>query len=491
MFGLGLISRPRLARMDLTRIAVESSPPRRRLSAREPRKTGRGNTVSARAKRASKAAPQPVGDVVELFAGVGGFRLGLEGKPGSWRGPEDEPGQWRVTWSNQWEPSTKAQHAFDCYASRFADGIHCNQDISTVELDDIPSHDLLVGGFPCQDYSVAKPLNQSKGIAGKKGVLWWQIHRILEEKRPSFALLENVDRLLKSPGNQRGRDFAIILSTMSALGYLVEWRVINAAEYGLPQRRRRVFIVGRRLDTLGSMDQFDGFEWITSTGALARALPCTSPNGVATHPADFKITGEPHEVSASFGLGLAVSPFLNAGVVLNGDVWTRNVVPQYDGPSSHLADILQSDEQVPEEFFIAEDRLGEPDSPATGTWRYLKGSKKEERTHKGSGTSYLYAEGPLPFPDPTERAARTILTGEGGSAPSRFKHVVQSESGRFRRLTPVELERLNGFPDDWTEGMSPVKRAFCMGNALVVDVVRRIGLVLADDLAKIKAKTTV
>lgn len=447
--------------------------------------------MTARSKRAPEAAPQPVGDVIELFAGVGGFRLALEGRPDGWRAPNDEPGPWRVTWSNQWEPSTKAQHAFDCYASRFTEGVHCNQDIATVDLADIPEHDLLVGGFPCQDYSVAKPLNQAHGIAGKKGVLWWEIHRILEEKRPRFVLLENVDRLLKSPGNQRGRDFAIILATMSDLGYLVEWRVINAAEYGFPQRRRRVFIVGRRIGTLADVEQFDGFEWVVSDGALARALPCAAPNGVATHPADFTIEGEPYEITESFGLGRKTSQFLNAGVMLNRKVWTRNVVPTYAGAAMTLGEVVDSEDSVPDEYFIPEDKLGDPGSPTTGTWRYLKGGKREERTHKGSGTTYLYTEGPLSFPDPTNRPARTVLTGEGGSAPSRFKHVIQTESGRFRRLTPVELERLNGFPDGWTDGMSPVRRAFCMGNALVVGVVERIGAVLADDLAKIKAEASV
>ncbi len=447
--------------------------------------------MTARAKRAEEAAQQPVGDVIELFAGVGGFRLGLEGKPKGWRANGDRPGPWRVTWSNQWEPSTKAQHAFECYSARFAEGIHRNEDIASVDLKDIPDHDLLVGGFPCQDYSVAKPLNQAQGIQGHRGVLWWEIHRILEAKRPRFVLLENVDRLLKSPGRQRGRDFAIILATMSDLGYLVEWRVINAADYGFPQRRRRVFIVGRRIDASFDHHRIDGFGWIVSDGTLARSLPCTSPNGAATHPHDFTIVGEPHEVSATFGAGLRISPFLNAGVMCDRKVWTRAVVADHTGEKTLLSDVLQPHEEVPKEYFIAQERLGDPESPPPGTWRYLKGSKKEERIHKGSGTAYLYTEGALPFPDPLDRSARTVLTGEGGSAPSRFKHVVLSPDGRHRRLTPVELERLNGFPDGWTAGMSDVKRAFCMGNALVVGVVERIGTVIAEDLAKLKSEAPV
>jgi DNA (cytosine-5)-methyltransferase 1 len=442
--------------------------------------------MSPRTKRAATAAAQPVGDVVELFAGVGGFRLGLEGRPEGWRTAGDRMGRWRVTWANQWEPSTKTQHAFDCYAERFKTGTHCNKDIATVDADEVPDHDLLVGGFPCQDYSVAKPLNQAHGIQGRKGVLWWEIHRLIEAKRPSFVLLENVDRLLKSPGKQRGRDFAVILATMRDLGYLVEWRVVNAAEYGFPQRRRRVFIVGRLIDETFRRDSFDGFRWVTGTGVLARALPCTSPNGSDAHEPTLELQEDLYEVSEEFGKGHKISQFLNAGVMLDGKVWTYKVAADYHHDFVKLGAILDDPSEVPDVYYIPSDKLGETENPAPGTWRYLKGSKKELREHKGSGTTYLYTEGPLPMPDPLDRAARTILTGEGGSGASRFKHVVQVPDGRFRRLTPKELERLNGFPDGWTEGMSEIRRAFCMGNALVVGVVERIGDVIAKDLEEIK-----
>jgi hypothetical protein len=102
----------------------------------------------------------------------------------------------------------KSQHAFDCYISHFDTGTHVNDDIGKIPVEEIPDHTLLVGGFPCQDYSVAA--TGAKGIHGKKGVLWWEIKRIIEGKRPRFVLLENVDRLLKSPAKQRGRDFAIM-----------------------------------------------------------------------------------------------------------------------------------------------------------------------------------------------------------------------------------------------------------------------------------------
>src|SRR5680860_623377 len=211
--------------------------------------------------------------VIELFAGVGGFRLGLE-----------NTGNFEVVWSNQWEPGTKRQHASEVYEARFGSDNHSNEDIAEVKTSGIPDADVLVGGFPCQDYSVATTLKNSKGLIGKKGVLWWSIHRIV--------------------------------------------------------------------------------------------------------------------------------------------------------------------------------------------------SKKETRTAK-NGFEYHYTEGGMIFPDALDNASRTIITGEGGKTPSRFKHVVQTAKG-LRRLTPVELERLNMFPDTHTEleGISDTKRAFFMGNALVVGVVEKLGAAL-------------
>lgn len=209
--------------------------------------------------------------VCELFAGVGGFRLGLEAT-----------GNFKVVWSNQWEPSTKIQHASRVYEARFGAANHSNQNIEEVETSTIPDHDILVGGFPCQDYSVATSLKNSKGLLGKKGVLWWSIHRILSEKkdRPKYLFLENVDRLLKSPSVQRGRDFAVMLKSLNELGYAVEWRVINAADYGMPQRRRRVFLLGYHKSTLlhNALEKAPGTEWLLQDGVMADSFPVEKEN---------------------------------------------------------------------------------------------------------------------------------------------------------------------------------------------------------------------
>lgn len=394
--------------------------------------------------------------VIELFAGVGGFRLGLE-----------QTNKYEIVWSNQWEPSTKTQHASLVYESKFGAANHSNADISEVPTNIIPDADMLVGGFPCQDYSVATTLKNSKGLLGKKGVLWWTIHRILSEKTdpPKYLFLENVDRLLKSPSNQRGRDFALMLKSLGDLGYAVEWRVINAADYGMPQRRRRVFFIGYHKSTsvYKKMRLADASAWIHEEGTLSHAFPIGT---VSEKRNSFAISEDLVQVSESFNVDKKSSPFENSGLFIDGKVVTVKTIAAYDGPRSVLEDVLEKT-SVAKEFYIS------PDDYAK--WDYLKGAKKEVRTAK-TGFSYNYSEGGMIFPDALDKASRTIITGEGGKTPSRFKHVVQTTKG-LRRLTPLELERLNMFPDNHTklEGISDTKRAFFMGNALVVGVVEKIG----------------
>ena len=396
--------------------------------------------------------------VVELFAGVGGFRIGLEGASDAYE----------TIWNNQWEPSTVHQDASLVYRARFGSKGHSNQDINVVPTKDIPDHDLLVGGFPCQDYSVASTLSRSGGIEGKKGVLWWQIYRILDEKgdnRPNYVFFENVDRLLGSPAKQRGRDFAIILASLSDLGYTVEWRVINAAEYGMPQRRRRTYIVGYRDGSVvdGKIEELD--KWVLYDGVMAKAFPFEGKEGTASV---FNIEGTIREVSEGFNKGHKDSPFGDAGIMRSRSVYSIDTTPVYEGTTMTLGGNLVDEELVPEEFFIPENEVAK--------WEYEKGAKKIERTSK-EGYKYIFSEGCMAFPDYIDRPSRTIITGEGGSAASRFKHVVLTPSGRYRRLIPIELERLNMFPDNHTlhPDVSDGRRAFLMGNALVCGVVQNIG----------------
>jgi len=405
----------------------------------------------------------PVGNVAELFAGVGGFRIGLA-RAG-----------WKTTFSNQWEPATKAQHASDVYVANFGDDGHTNIDIAKIES--LPRNiDLLVGGFPCQDYSVAKTLNSAKGLKGKKGVLWWEILRLVEDQSPRFVFLENVDRLLKSPSAQRGRDFAVMLKTLGDAGYAIEWRVVNAAEYGFPQRRIRVFIVATKVSKRRKLKSPE--EVISKTGILARALPIEKLDSPIK---EVSLADEVGQISSRFNKSGGSSPFYSAGYYVDGTAYTIKVQAKLASNSEVLGDVIEPDSRVPEEYWVQEKRLKE--------WKYLKGAKSIKRTHKGSGVTYNYAEGKMAFPDLLSNPSRTILTGEGGTTPSRFKHIIKTKKG-YRRLTPVELERLNGFPDNWSKfdadgnQVSDAKRAFFMGNALVIGLIEKIGRVLAAEIKK-------
>ena len=414
--------------------------------------------------------------VIELFAGVGGFRLGLEANN------TKSKKHYKIVWSNQWEPSTKLQHASDVYKLRWPkDKNHSSEDIAKIikeDFDSIPNHDLLVGGFPCQDYSVARTLSHASGLKGKKGVLWWSIHSILKKKgddAPKYLMLENVDRLLKSPSTLRGRDFAIMLASLSDLGYAVEWRVINAAEYGMPQRRRRVYIMAYRVNSsmYSNILELEGngiaSNWVSESGIMQEAFPMEFSEMFFN---SWKIEGSLEDISENnIDFNASKRPFANAGIMINRQVYSSKGGPIYEGKLTKLLDIVVDEKEVPQEFYIADDVLGK--------WEYLKGKKREKRTTK-DGYEYSYNEGPVGFPDSLDKPSRTIITAEGGSSPSRFKHVIETKSGKLRRLTPIELERLNMFPDRHTEGAGNAKRAFFMGNALVVGVVEKLGKSLTD-----------
>jgi len=334
---------------------------------------------------------------------------------------------------------------------------------------------LLVGGFPCQDYSVAKSGNSATGLEGKKGVLWWEILRLVIKHKPKYVFLENVDRLLKSPTSQRGRDFAVMLTTLGNAGYLVEWRVVNAAEYGFPQRRIRVFIVA----TMKSIvpNKIDPEGWIFRDGVLARALPVeTNDVGIVEIP----VSADAEKVSKTFGEGLKKTPFGNAGLLLDGKAYTSKVKAKSSVKQATLRDVVVEDAEVSSEYWVEPQRLSE--------WAFLKGAKSIDRVHKESGFAYRYSEGSMAFPDSLDKPSRTILTGEGGVSPSRFKHIIKT-SGGYRRVLPVELERLSGFPDNWTNppscgGISDMRRAFFIGNALVVGLIEAVGHEIAARLRR-------
>ena len=389
--------------------------------------------------------------VLELFAGVGGFRIGLENANKDF---------FETKWANQWEPSKKAQEAFECYNSHFPNSENLNEDISTISNERFGKMDadMIVGGFPCQDYSVARSLSGEQGIQGKKGVLFWEIIRATEVIKPQYLLLENVDRLLKSPSKQRGRDFAIMLSAFNNLGYSVEWRIINAAEYGGAQRRRRVFIFAYQNESeiAKKLSKHSLESLVYQNGIFAQAFPIQNePYKNRYIHAD--ISADTFDVSEKF-----TGNIFNTGSMRNGKYVTIDTIPIEEQPTI-LRDVLQPKNEIDEKYYLTDD--------AVEKFKYLRGPKKIERTSV-DGHKYIFSEGGMSETDDLDKPGRTMLTSEGSK--NRSTHLVKVNN-RYRILTPIECERLNGFPDSWTDSMTDRMRYFCMGNALVTTVIERIG----------------
>ena len=380
---------------------------------------------------------------------------------------------WKTTWFSQWEPGARTQWARNCYVQHFGDSpdldneFHTGEDISTMDKQAIPDHTLLVGGFPCQDYSVAHTLSSSHGIEGKKGVLWWQIRDTIIAKKPPFCIFENVDRLLKSPAKQRGRDFGVILACLAQEGYSVEWRVVNAAQYGAAQRRRRTFIYAYKDNTVygQKMSKVPAESVIKAKGSMAKTFPIQNMGQLT----EAVISKDIVDVSDNFAF-----MFENAGYMHAGKIYTSRIA-ETEERAILLGEILQKN--VDEKYYIPSDKKAK--------WVYLKGAKKIPRT-SANGHEYVFSEGPVAFPDPWDRPGRTMLTSE--STLNRSTHVVADPgTGELRLLTPVEAERLQGFDDDWTNtGMPDRMRYFCMGNALVVPMITRMGRVLDTIIAEEK-----
>lgn len=426
--------------------------------------------------------------VCELFAGVGGFRCGLNRIHSSNRKLKET---WNTVWFNQWEPEKKNQWAYDCYKSHFGTILDLsgadstNVDISKVEKKNIPNHNLLVGGFPCQDYSVARGLKNEKGIEGKKGVLWWSILDIIKEKKPPFILLENVDRLLKSPSKQRGRDFGIILSCLYSEQYIVEWRLINAADYGNVQRRRRIFVFAYKKTTNFAKKIITDFnnkhysKIFSLSGFFASIFPVKEVNEKNINNGD--ISEDLIKMTNEFSFN-----FENAGILFDNHFYTVKISVIKEKPKT-IGEILE-EEVLSERYYIPESKLyytdktirhsDETKHPLTKeqrqTWQYLKGAKKKIRIAK-TGHEYIFSEGAIPMIDQWNAPARTMLTSE--STFNRSSHIViDKKNKKIRTITPMEAERIQGFPDNWTNtGMPERMRFFCMGNALVVPLIERMG----------------
>jgi DNA (cytosine-5)-methyltransferase 1 len=490
--------------------------------------------------------------VGEMFAGVGGFRLGLEGPPSKdWETEflKFEETGFKVVWSNQWEPGSSKQWASKIYEERFGNEGHSNDDIHSIAFnkvemaetirEQIPELDVLVGGFPCQDYSVARTVSGELGIKGEKGKLWIPIRNIIHHKRPrpKVVLLENVPRLLNSPANARGLNFAIILNDLISMGYEVEWRVINAAEYGMPQQRKRVFILAYR--TPGSTSRQISIngegrygvprkthgpisQWVLGNskntrwemGPLATAFPVVGEFG-GMHNLLPSIEDFANCKQSPFGnVGYAWKYRYGGKSPKKQEIrfWSTKAKPDYDSEKMTIRKnimVLKSEADYDESY--------EVDKAELKKWKYEKGEKREFRIRKadlekypelaelyakckkskdqkvwnkhraefekilGAGGSYNYDEGAIAFPDSIDKPSRTVVTAEIGKSASRMRHLIKHDDGTYRTLFPIETERLNMFPDNWTKmddekgkQIPDSKRGFMMGNALVVGIIQRL-----------------
>ena len=413
--------------------------------------------------------------VFSMFDGVGGFIVGLNNA---------DPIYFETLYSNQYEPSRKTQDAYEVGCYRFPNIEHIPTDVALIPDEKYKEMrengvDMIVGGFPCQDYSVARSKKNEMGIEGKKGVLFWEIIRATKNIKPKYLILENVDRLLKAPSNQRGRDFAIMLGAFNQLGYSVEWRVINAADYGRAQRRRRVFFFVYRNDTpwakkidkefeVGDDKTFDTYKsYIFEKGLFAQQFPVkSSPIKKRVH---FNHLAEDlAEISDNFKDGM----MWNSGVMRHGYFYTADTDPLGNEQPITLGDIVVPENEVPDSYYITGDKLEK--------FKYLRGPKKLTRT-SSDGHEYIYSEGGMSEYDSLELPGRTMLTSEG--SVNRSTHLLKI-NGRYRLITPIEAERLQDFPDDWTKyklnskgevvEVSDRMRMFFMGNALVTGIVTRI-----------------
>jgi DNA (cytosine-5)-methyltransferase 1 len=282
--------------------------------------------------------------------------------------------------------------------------------------------DLICGGFPCQDLSVA---GKRSGLAGERSGLWFEFHRILEVARPQWVVIENVPGLLSSNG---GRDFAVILRGLVELWYGVAWRILDAQYFGVAQRRRRVFVVGSLRD-----------------GRVAEVL--------------FEREGGARDTPPGREAGAGITPAVANGINGSG---LRGRQP--GSAASYVANAISSNPA---------NRLSGEDNYVPGVARPLANSSTPDHYDE----SQLTVGGA----DMTAIAwdLRQVTSQENRSLPQVDYSPMINQAGQMmsgvRRLTPTECERLQGFPDGWTDGQADSTRYRQLGNAVCVPVVEWIG----------------
>jgi len=310
---------------------------------------------------------------IDLFGGVGGFSLGLHKTNGF-----HCVGYYEID-----------KYAVQTYNKNFGTQ-HNPTDITKLAAGDVPDHDLICAGFPCQSFSIA---GKRRGFEDTRGSLFFEIMRIAKHHRTPYLLLENVKGLLNHEG---GKTFRTILESLDGLGYDAEWQVLNSKNFGVPQNRERVFITGH----------LRGEPW-------EQVFPITKSNKKVTQPL-IRVEGE------------------------TPSGYSRMTDRVYDNNGVSPAIMAAFDYAVPKIMAV---------SSSGRDWGRESRVKTDE--------------------------FNTINTGDGGHGQSTANYI--GGKNRIRRLTPTECERLQGFPDNWTEGVSDTQRYKQMGNAVTVNVIEAIG----------------
>lgn len=417
-------------------------------------------------------------DFIDLFSGIGGFRLGLEradrgvdsklttgkGRSQSKEGHRADSG---IKNGNGGRKHTDGNQGFRCvwscdnnkyanqvYIKHFGEASHHSGDVRGIDPRKIPDFDLLCAGFPCQSFSVA---GKRKGFEDTRGTLFFEICRIAEAKRPSLLLLENVKGLLSI---ERGQVFHKILQSLEELGYWVEWQVLNSKHFGVPQNRQRVFLIGH-LRGSGGQEIF----------------PIGEADGVAQGEAERKR----EQISLAIDRNYWKGPDKHGQRTVIGVPLERDMAVSFT--NTHNPE---------EERKVNLSKLSRAIKPPYGNQQPLilhnlyGGFKEGIRVFDNNSPTIRTSKGGGHIPSVVVLADRTrTLAGKGRNLESP-KLITNALSGvqkdnlilenlMIRRLTPVECERLQGFPDGWTEGLSDTQRYKCIGNALTVNVVEFLG----------------
>lgn len=368
---------------------------------------------------------------IELFAGVGGFRLGLE---------RNKIG---VVYANEWD-----KYASKIYDKNFGGGGVDRRSIADVPADDIPDHDLICGGFPCQAFSVA---GKRRGFEETRGTLFFEIMRIARHHRTPYLFLENVKGLLS---HDEGRTFETILRTLDELGYDCQWQVLNSKDFGVPQNRERVFIIGHLRDQ-PRPEVFPLEDHIGQVSEASRDAGGRKEAFIKTR----HLSQNGRLVSDSITLQASETPHivtLNPGVAAGGAV-----IPK----------IIDGKPSTTRRGFVKEGYTGAIDGDANqlvaNTLTSSDGGMSERHTMVAVAPRGRDGINTPEYRD--DDVANALRASTGGSSKPMI-----SDSTRIRRLTPIECERLQGFPDNWTEGVSDNQRYKMMGNAVTVNVIEAI-----------------